>query len=196
MFSGLISNKEVINIICIFIIFIIMITNTNSVFKERNIILCLFLAFFFLSISYSQHLDFISEKTGLGHTSIILLVAFLMSIMIVIVESVKFSKEKDETIKNNRKNTLITFSVLSFVLLSTSVYLIYNNSQKSIAYKLIALSGKPKKEETLLEASKLCDKLFNKAEKGVKDQFFDMKKKRPVEEVRNMCFNYARSLTQ
>ena len=54
----------------------------------------------------------------------------------------------------------------------------------------------PKKEETLEVASNLCDKLFNKADKEVRDQFFDMKKKRPVEEVRNMCFNYARSIAE
>lgn len=143
--------------------------------------------------------DFILKKTGLDYIEIMLLIMILIFLIIIIVESVKFSKETNDTIKNKHKNIIITCSVFNTILLSMFIYLMYTkytDSQKSIAYKLIALSTLPKKEETLKEASNLCNKLFNKAEKGVRDQFFDMKKKRPVEEVRNMCFNYARALTQ
>jgi hypothetical protein len=190
------SYKDIINMLCVIVIIVMIITNYNGVYKERNIILSLFLLFYILSINYSQHLDFISEKTGLDHIPIVLLSGFLMCLLIVVIESVKFSKETDENVKKNRKNTIISFSVYSVILLSIFIYLVYSNSQKSIAYKLIALSTLPKKEETLKEASTLCDKLFNKAESGVRDQFLDMKNKRPVEEVRNICFNYARSLAQ
>lgn len=190
------SHKDVINMLCVILVIVMIVTNYNSVYRERNIILSLFLLFYILSINYSQHLYFISEKTGLDNIPIVLLSGFLMCLLIVIVESVKFSKETDENVKKNRKNTIISFSVYSAILLSLVIYLVYSNSQKSIAYKLMALSTLPKKEETLKEASNLCDKLFNKAESEVRDQFFDMKKKRPIEEVRNMCFNYARSLAQ
>lgn len=137
----------------------------------------------------------ISNKTNLEPLSLCLLSLFFILFISLIIDSVKLSKENNQTAKIIYRNNVIALSIFSMLSLAGFVYMQFQNSQKSIAYKLLALSSQPKTEKTLEVASNLCDKLFNKSEKGIRDQFFDMKQKRPIEETRNMCFNYARSLT-
>ena len=133
---------------------------------------------------------------------IIIFILILLIIGTIVYNLVRLSKQmynKDNEVKSFVKTKIYLLSIILIILISVIIYLsylIYTNSQKAIAHQLILL-GSEKKTPTMLEkADNLCEKLFEKAsDKGIRDQFFDMKNKRPIEEVRNMCYNYARSLT-
>lgn len=180
--------------------------NAKKVYRNQVIAFSVFSVLSYGLFVYSHFLNgsdklenmikLVSDKTNINVFPLMLLALFIVLFISLIVESVSFSKEVNQSAKVVYRNNVITLSVFSTLSLCLFLYLqFFQNSQKNIAYRLMALSSQPKTDETLNIASKLCDDLFNKSDKGIRDQFFDMKQKRPVEETRNMCFSYARTLT-
>lgn len=180
--------------------------NAKKVYRNQVILFSVFSVLSYGLFVYSHFLNgsnqlenmmkLVSDKTNINVYPLMMLALFSVLFISLIIESVNFSKEVNQSAKVIYRNNVITLSVFSTLSLCLFLYLqFFQNSQKNIAYRLMALSSQSKTDETLTVASKLCDDLFNKSDKGIRDQFFEMKQKRPVEETRNMCFSYARTLT-
>lgn len=130
----------------------------------------------------------------------IIMLINIISIILMIIYVNKYKKETDETKKKSLKKTRDIFigifaGVISLSLLIGFIgYKLKRSADKKIlAQKLIDLGTKPKSDEVFKDYDSSCNIMFEKSgDKEMYKQFLDMKGKRPIEEVRNLCGTTAK----
>lgn len=119
----------------------------------------------------------------------IMLFVVILSLLIGVVLLIVAGTYKHDDVKKQEDIKMYLYiagSVLSSIGVIGASYLIYITRPTTIAKSILS-------ETDPIKYMDQCNELVNTKDAGIIEQFKDMKVKRPIEEVRNLCGNMAKN---
>lgn len=121
---------------------------------------------------------------------ILSLIIYITIILSLTILSIYIRKDTDKE-SRKYKNMELSRYILITILVIYTIYIIYYYSSKEqhIARKMLNIKGKQHEKKF----DKLCEKLFS-LKPTLYEQFKQMKKNRPITELRTLCGNHAKNI--